>query len=271
MHEGLRVDGDLRRARHRGQGRHDQADHGAAQRAVLPRRRARHADGARAHAVVLPALHRAPSRGRRDRAVRPQLVQPRRRRARHGLLHRGGARRVLPHLPAARARARALRHHPRQVLAVVERRRAGAALHRADQQPGQAMEAQPDGPRGARPVGRLRRGEGRDVRVHRHQRGAVARRRRRRQEGGAPQHHQPPPPGRAVRRRSRTRRSSSRRVSSGRTSARRSTARPGSRRATSCSDRDHRVTSDRSRGRSPSPRRTRRRRRAARGRRPRRR
>ena len=40
---------------------------------------------------------------------------------------------------------------------------------RAHRQPGQALEAEPDGPRGARPVGRLRRGQGRDVRVHRHQ------------------------------------------------------------------------------------------------------
>ncbi|MCK7496626.1 MAG: hypothetical protein MZW92_41215 [Comamonadaceae bacterium] len=35
-----------------------------------------------AHAVVLPALRAAPAGGRRDRALRPQLVQPRRRRAR---------------------------------------------------------------------------------------------------------------------------------------------------------------------------------------------
>ena len=45
---------------------------------------------AREDAVVLPALRRPSARGRRDRPVRPQLVQPRRRRAGHGLLHRGG-------------------------------------------------------------------------------------------------------------------------------------------------------------------------------------
>ena len=45
------------------------------------------ADRARAHPVVLPALRRPPAGGRRDRAVRPQLVQPRRRRAGDGLLH----------------------------------------------------------------------------------------------------------------------------------------------------------------------------------------
>jgi polyphosphate kinase 2 (PPK2 family) len=46
------------------------------------------AERARAHAVVLPALRHPPARGRRDRALRPQLVQPRRRRAGHGLLFR---------------------------------------------------------------------------------------------------------------------------------------------------------------------------------------
>ena len=40
----------------------------------------------RAHPVVLPALRRPPAQRRRDRAVRPLLVQPRRRRAGHGLL-----------------------------------------------------------------------------------------------------------------------------------------------------------------------------------------
>ena len=45
--------------------------------------------------VVFPALRPASAGGRRDRAVRPQLVQPRRRRARDGLLHRRGVRGVL--------------------------------------------------------------------------------------------------------------------------------------------------------------------------------
>ena len=49
--------------------------------------------------VVFPALRRAPARGRRDGPVRPELVQPGRRRARHGLLHRGR----VPGVPALRA------------------------------------------------------------------------------------------------------------------------------------------------------------------------
>ena len=91
--EGRRALRGTRRGR---QGRRDQAHHPAPQPARLPRRGAARAERARAHAVVFPALRAAPAGGRRDRAVRPQLVQPRRRRARHGLLHRGGIRGFLP-------------------------------------------------------------------------------------------------------------------------------------------------------------------------------
>ncbi len=78
---------DLRRARRRRQGRHHQARHRGAQPPRLPRGRAPLAHRPRAVAVVLPALRRAAPRRRRDRALRPLLVQPRRRRARHGLRH----------------------------------------------------------------------------------------------------------------------------------------------------------------------------------------
>ena len=79
----------LRGPRRRRQGRHDQGDHRARQPARVPRRRAAGADRAREDPDVRPALHAAPAGGRRDRDLRPQLVQPRRRRARDGLLHRG--------------------------------------------------------------------------------------------------------------------------------------------------------------------------------------
>ena len=42
--------------------------------------------------MFLPALHAAFSRRGRNRDLRPKLVQPRRRRIRHGLLHPGRAR-----------------------------------------------------------------------------------------------------------------------------------------------------------------------------------
>ena len=45
------------------------------------------AERAGAHPVVFPALRASSTGGRGDRAVRPQLVQPGRRRARDGLLH----------------------------------------------------------------------------------------------------------------------------------------------------------------------------------------
>ena len=79
----------LRGARRRRQGRHDQGDHRAREPARVPRRRAAGADRAREVADVHAALHAAPAGGRRDRDLRPQLVQPRRRRARDGILHRG--------------------------------------------------------------------------------------------------------------------------------------------------------------------------------------
>ncbi len=55
--------------------------------------------GARARAVVLPALRPASAHGGRDRPLRPLLVQPRGRRARDGLLHQRRVPRV--HAPGA--------------------------------------------------------------------------------------------------------------------------------------------------------------------------
>jgi hypothetical protein len=106
----------VRGARRGRQGRHDQALHGASQPAHRPRRGAGQAERARAHAVVFPALRRPPARGRRTRPVRPLLVQPRRRRARHGLLLAHRIPRVHAPVPGARAHAGALGHPPVQVL-----------------------------------------------------------------------------------------------------------------------------------------------------------
>jgi polyphosphate kinase 2 (PPK2 family) len=78
----------------------------------------------RTHAVVLPALCVAPAGGRRDRAVRPQLVQPRRRRAGDGLLQRRRVRGVLPQRARVREDAGALGHPAHQVLVLDHRRRA---------------------------------------------------------------------------------------------------------------------------------------------------
>ena len=97
--------------------------------ARLPRRGAAGAERARAHAMVFPALRAASAGRRRDRAVRPQLVQPRRRRAGDGLLHRRGQSRSSSARAGVRAHAGALRHHAGQVLVLDHRRGAAAALH----------------------------------------------------------------------------------------------------------------------------------------------
>ena len=130
------------------------------------------ADRARADPVVLPALHLASPGGRRDRAVRPQLVQPRRRRDGDGLLH-------------PEEHARFLRQTPIFERMLVEdgiillkywfsvsdeeQERRFQSRHR---RPDAALEAQPDGPPVARALGRVLAREGRDVRLHRHPRGA---------------------------------------------------------------------------------------------------
>ena len=53
---------------------------------------------------------------RRNRSVRPQLVQSRRRRARDGVLHGSGLRGLLSHRAGIRAHAGAIRYHPGQIL-----------------------------------------------------------------------------------------------------------------------------------------------------------
>ena len=70
-----------------------------------------------------------------------------------------------------------------------QERRFRGRIARSDQ----ALEALAHGPRIAASVGRVLQGQGRDVRPHRHQAGALARGRSRRQEARAAQLHQPSP------------------------------------------------------------------------------
>ena len=77
--------------------------------------------------------------------------------------------------------------HPRQVLVQRQRRGAGAPLPGPHRRPDQALEALPDGPRVADALGRVLAGQGRDVRPHGHQAGAVVRGPLRRQEAGPAQ------------------------------------------------------------------------------------
>ena len=182
----------LRGPRRRRQGRHDQAHHPVPQPTRRPHRRAAVTHRAAAQPVVLPALHRAPSGGRRDRALRPQLVQPRRRRARHGVLHR----RRVPTLPAPgsdlRADAGRGGHRTAQVLVQRQPRRAGTAVPVAPARPASALEALTHGRRVDQAVGGLLARQGRDVRAHRHPRGALVRGGGRRQAACPDQHDRPP-------------------------------------------------------------------------------
>ena len=155
----------LRGPGRRRQGRRDQDDHRRAQPSRRTRRRPRRPHRAREDAVVFPALRGAPARGRRDGLLRPQLVQPRRRRARHGVLH--GAEEYeefLRSCPEFERMLDPLGDPAVQVLVLGERGGAGAAVRRAPRRPDEALEAQPDRPRVAHEVGGLLPGEGRDVR-----------------------------------------------------------------------------------------------------------
>ena len=143
----------LRRAHHhrargprrRRQGRADQGDDRTREPARLSRRRPAGAVGPREDADVHAALHGALSRRRRDRDLRPQLVQPRRRRACHGLLHA----RAAPALPRALPGRGEVHHrgrHPAdQDLARGRPGGAGTALHGAHRRSDPAVEAEPDG------------------------------------------------------------------------------------------------------------------------------
>jgi hypothetical protein len=102
-----------------------------------------------------PALRAAPAHPWRDRAVRPQLVQPRRRGAGHGLLLQRGVPGV--HAPGTGVRAPpgTQRHAPHQVLVLGQPQGAAPPLQGARGAPAQAVEAQPGGPGLAGQMGRL--------------------------------------------------------------------------------------------------------------------
>ncbi len=142
--------------------------------------------------MVLPAVRPAPAGGGRDRPVRPQLVQPRRRRARDGLRLGTAGRGLLPRCPGVRAHACPVGNHPHQVLVLNHGSGAAAALPHADPRSHQAMEAVTDGPSVARSLGALHAGEGGDVRADQHPGSPLEHRRRQRQEARAPELHRAP-------------------------------------------------------------------------------
>ena len=129
-----------RRQRRRHQGHHRQGES-----ARIPRGRTPRTDRAREIANVHSAILAAPAGRRRDRDLRPQLVQSRRGRARHGLLHARGGQALSQHRPACREGHGRLRDHPAQVLARGESRGAGEAAQGAHRRRPQDLEALEDG------------------------------------------------------------------------------------------------------------------------------
>src|SRR6516165_6848894 len=109
--------------------------------------------------MVLPALRHASARGRGNRAVRSQLVQPCGGRARDGVLHARGIRGVLPLRSGVRAHAGPFRYPTAEVLVLDYRRGAARAVSGSYLRSDEAVEIEPDGSRIAPSLGRLHQGE----------------------------------------------------------------------------------------------------------------
>src|ERR1700688_1739325 len=127
--------------------------------------------------MVLPALHRASARQRRDRALRPVVVQPRRRREGHGILYAPGTCTVPAPDAGLRADADRRRDSAAEVLVFGIRQRTAAPVQGEANRPRAAMETQPDGSAIAESMGRLFTRQGRDDGPHRHPVYSVVRRR----------------------------------------------------------------------------------------------
>ncbi len=179
----------VRRPRRRRQGRHHQGLDREGEPAGVPGVRAARAVRPAESPDVPAALYRAVSGRRRDRDLRPQLVQPRRRRICHGLLHAGGAQALPGIVPAGREIRRRRRHHPDQAVARGRDGGTGAPLRGAHRGSAAAVEAEPDGHRVLQSLVRLLAGARHDVRGDRHQARAMAADPLRRQATGAAERH----------------------------------------------------------------------------------
>ena len=135
---------------------------------VRPDRGPREAHGPRAGPVVLPALRAASADGRRDRLLRPVLVQPGRSGTRDGVLRpRPSTSEFLRQAPSSR------RCSSTDGISLVKfwfsvspsEQRTRFAIRQVDPS---ATGSSPHRPRLAGPVGRLHRGEGGHVPAHRH-------------------------------------------------------------------------------------------------------
>ena len=183
----------LRGPRRGRQGRRDQAHHAApepARRAASPRCRRRTTASARSGTSSATSPH-LPAAGEivlfdrswYNRAGVERVM---------GFCDDDAVRGVLPHRARVREDAGALGHPAHQVLVLDLRRRAAPALSRPHPRPAEAVEAEPDGPRVAPPLGGIHQGQGNHAGAHPHPRGAVVGGAGGRQEEGAAELHPPP-------------------------------------------------------------------------------
>ena len=183
----------LRGPRRRRQGGHDPRPHRARQPARVPGRRAPGAVRPREVAGLHAALPAALSGCRRGGHLRSELVQPRRRRVRDGLLLAKGARTV----PGVVSPDRAVPVEGGIILIKLwmevsddeQKRRFEARIERS----GAAVEAQPDGSALAHALVRLLPRARQDAEEDRHSHRAVVHRPVGRQEDGAAEHHRASP------------------------------------------------------------------------------
>src|SRR5215469_7255647 len=142
--------------------------------------------------MVLPALRTASARGGRNRAVRPQLVQPCGCRARDGILHASGIRGILSLGSRIRAHAGPIRDPAAEVLVFDYGRGAALAVSRPDLRSIEAVEVESDGSRIAPSLGGLHQSQGGHAAALAHSRSTMVGGAGSRQEARATQLHRPP-------------------------------------------------------------------------------
>ena len=182
-------DHTVRGARRRRQRRHHPPLHGALEPSERARGRLGQALGSGAGTVVLPALHQPLPVVRRDRPVRPVLVQPRRCGTGDGLLQRQRVQDVHAAGAGLGEDGRRERHPPNQAVLLRQPEGAAPAFQEARQGPPQAVEDQPRRPAIQGQVERVHGGEGGYVPPDRHRWSPVDDHKVRRQDASEDQRH----------------------------------------------------------------------------------
>ena len=142
--------------------------------------------------MVLRALYGPSASCRRTGPVRPQLVQPCRRRAGDGFLHSCPAQTIPEGLPRVRTVDHKRWPDPAQVLAQRRPGRTGDKVRRAGERSRQAMEVVADRSQNARAIRRLRQGTRHHVARDPHQKCALVRGQFQRPETRPPEPDQSP-------------------------------------------------------------------------------